>query len=360
MTPAATALWPSCGHAHLARRDDGALLPTPAWWRHWLARPEMALVPESCRAETALHRRLQQDPLRAVAAQELAAIADADARENYRHLLKLRDGVQAAGSLQAWLIAQFRQGVAVPPLFIDQALQAIVAGLLDEPPDPLQVRAAELFFRTQRLSFEQGRVLAADQDTLAEVRQNQGLGELGRVMAQAQVKALPAQLPVLGSATADRYWRDATGPSFRSTLLLDLTLETSTTIGHGVPIKLGHAGSGLKPLAVLLERWVRQLLGVEVRITPLPRIDDTAWRWHIGLDVEATALLDDLYRGAEVEAERLARIVGLFRLQFANAAEMRADVAGVPVYLALMANPQGQLRMKPQNLLLNLPLAVPS
>ena len=29
-------------------------------------------------------------------------------------------------------------------------------------------------------------------------------------------------------------------------------------------------------------------------------------------------------------------------------------------YLALMANPQGQLRMKPQNLLLNLPLAARS
>ena len=42
------------------------------------------------------------------------------------------------------------------------------AGLLDEPPDALQARAAELFFRTQRLSFEQGRVLAADQQTLEE------------------------------------------------------------------------------------------------------------------------------------------------------------------------------------------------
>ncbi len=320
----------------------------------------MALVTESCRAEIALHRRLHQDPMRDVAAQELAAIADADARENYLHLLRLRDGVQAAGSLQAWLVAQFTDGVAVPPLFIDVALQAIVAGLLDESPDPLQARAAELFFRTQRLSFEQGRVLAADQETLEDVRQSQGLGELGRLMAQAQVKALPAQLPVLGAATASRYWHDATSPHFRSALLLDLTQETSTAVGHGVHFKLGVASSGLKPLAVLLERWVRQLLGAEVRITPVPRIDETRWRWHVGLDVEATALLDDLYAGAVVEDERLSRLVGLFRLQFAYAAEMRADVAGVPVYLALMANPQGQLRMKPQNLLLNLPLAVRS
>jgi len=360
MTPPAAALWPSCGRAHLEQRDDGALVPTPAWWRHWLARPEMALVAESCRAEIALHRRLQQEPLRKVSAAELAAIADADAAENYRHLLALRDGVQSAGSLQAWLMAQFSSGVTAPPPFIDVVLQVIVAGLLDEPPDALQARAAELFFRTQRLTFEQGRVLAADLQTLEEVRQSQGLGELGRLMAQAQIKALPAQLPVLGANTEGRYWSDATSPHFRSSLLLDLAQETAADIGHGVHFKLGNARSGLKPLAVLLERFVLQLLGVEVRITPVPRIDDTRWRWHIGLDVEATALLNDIYAGTVVADERLARIVGLFRLQFANAVEMRADVAGVPVYLALMANPQGQLRMKPQNLLLNLPLAARS
>jgi hypothetical protein len=332
-------------------------VPAPAWWLHWLARPELALVAESCRAEIALHRRLQREPLRKVPATELAAIADADVRENYRHLLALRDGVQSTGSLQAWLMAQFSHGVTVPPLFIDVALQAIVAGLIDEPPDALQARAAELFFRTQRVSFEQGRVLAADLQTLEEVRQSQGLGELGRLMAQAQVKALPAQLPVLGANTESRYWSDATSPHFRSSLLLDLTQETTSDIGHGMHFRLANARSGLKPLAVLLERWVLGLLGAEVRITPVPRIDDTRWRWHVGLDVEATALLNDLYAGTVVDDERLARIVGLFRLQFANAAEMRADVAGVPLYLALMANPQGQLRMKPQNLLLNLPLA---
>jgi len=35
---------------------------------------------------------------------------------------------------------------------------------------------------------------------------------------------------------------------------------------------------------------------------------------------------------------------------------MRQDIAGRTVYLALAADPEGVLRMKPQNLLLNLPL----
>jgi len=36
---------------------------------------------------------------------------------------------------------------------------------------------------------------------------------------------------------------------------------------------------------------------------------------------------------------------------------MRADIAGKPVYLALSMDQNGVVRMKPQNLLLNLPLA---
>jgi hypothetical protein len=36
---------------------------------------------------------------------------------------------------------------------------------------------------------------------------------------------------------------------------------------------------------------------------------------------------------------------------------MRADVAGKPVYLGLAMNDEQVVRLKPQNLLLNLPLA---
>jgi hypothetical protein len=39
---------------------------------------------------------------------------------------------------------------------------------------------------------------------------------------------------------------------------------------------------------------------------------------------------------------------------------MRQDVAGRPVYLALGMDEAGVVRMKPQNLLLNLPLGVAS
>ena len=39
---------------------------------------------------------------------------------------------------------------------------------------------------------------------------------------------------------------------------------------------------------------------------------------------------------------------------------MRADIAGKPVYLGLAMDERQKLRLKPQNLLMNLPLARPS
>jgi hypothetical protein len=98
---------------------------------------------------------------------------------------------------------------------------------------------------------------------------------------------------------------------------------------------------------------------VRVAITPLQKVEDDAWRWHLGLDAESMALLNDLYEGRSVDAERQQRLISLFRLDFAEPAEMRADVAGKPVYLGLAMRPDGTLRLKPQNLLLNLPLARP-
>jgi hypothetical protein len=47
----------------------------------------------------------------------------------------------------------------------------------------------------------------------------------------------------------------------------------------------------------------------------------------------------------------------LFRLDFVDPADMLAEVAGRPVYLAMAMDGQNRLRLKPQNLLLNLPLA---
>lgn len=342
MPPKKVSRWPDAGFAHLQTNAHGGLVPLPNWWLHWLARPELALVDESCSGERALHKRLQQDPLAPVLDADLQRIADADVRESWQLFTGLRASVQAALTLQAWYRQLFDgRPVQVPPLFIDTVAQLLIQQQLQEDEDTVLWRCAELFFRLQRVAFEQGRVLAADAATVAEHGATQGLGEIGRLLAQARVQALPLQLPVLGPDNTARYVAEAERSPFRSSLLLDIS-------------------SPQMALARLLERWVLSLLGVQVRIEPVPEIKDSHWRWHIGLDVEASRLLDEMYTGSQVPAERLERVIGLFKLSFNNPAEMRADLRGHPVWLGLAASDQGQLRLKPQNLLLNLPLAASS
>ncbi len=346
--------WPACGWRHLRTDSQGRLQPTAAWLGHWLDRPELALVAESCAAESSLHQALRNDPLRPVTPPELAAIADADARDNYRLFLALRDGVIAAGTLEAFYVGLFHQPtITLPPLFIDLIVQAMLRQWLDQDADALQARAAELLFRPQRITLQAGRVLAGDRATLDRLSDGGGFGALGRLLAEAQVPLRSAQLAVLGPDNAADYWHDGE----RHRFVLDLSYQVAKTLAPGVSVPLKLLHSGPAALAQVLVRWVWKLLGVAVRITPVARIDDKAWRWHLGLDAESTAILNDLYQQQPVDDQRLARLIALFRLDFANPADMRPDLAGAPVWLGLAMAADGTLRLKPQNLLLNLPLA---
>ena len=370
--------WPACGYTLLTRNPHGWLVTTDAWLLRLYARPELALIEDSCAAERALHASLMREPTRPVPAEQLAALRDADARENWGHVLAFRDALVAAGSLEGWLLALFRSGhITLPPVFIDQVVQTIVRGVLDDTNDAFVARAAELLFRPQRISRHEGRLLAGDQQTLDLQHETRGFGDLGRLLAQAQMPLKATQLQVLSAGGAhegaddgahgsahdsaydnrSQYWQDALSETPRHAFLLDLTHAIKQELGHGITFHLTHAHSGLQALATVLEKWVCHLLGVQVTVRPLQRIDDVQWRWHVGLDAQASVLLDDLYEGRAVEEERLSRLVSLFRLDFVQAAEMRSDVAGKPVYLALMTTADGVLRLKPQNLLLNLPLA---
>ena len=331
------------------RRADAAFL------RPLLDLPELALVEESCDAERRLHEKLARDPLAAVDAGELAALADADARENLATLLAFRADVLAAGSLEAHYLAVVRSGrVALPPPLLDAMVAAIVAHLLDGRATPLEQRAAQLLHRAQRIAVVEGRVLSADR-AHAELASG-ATRELDLVRDFARGGAPASQMPVLSASTA----ADLPTSADPSALVLDLTHEIASDVGHGLTFTLARADSGLSALARVLERWIWHFLAVRTTIRPVPRIDDSAWRWHVGLDAEASTILNALYRGEQPDAASLERLIGLFRLDFADAREMRADVAGKPVYLGLAVTAEHTLKLKPQNLLVNLPLATPA
>ncbi|MES2954543.1 MAG: DUF6352 family protein [Pseudomonadota bacterium] len=348
--------WPSSGFSRLQRNPRGWLLPTDDYLRLFLSRPELALLPESCAAEQALHAALQTAPSRPVSEEQLLALQDADARESYSLFLRFRDGLLDAGTLEAYYLGLFRSGsISIPPLFIDLLAQAIVRNLLDDVTDAYEVRAAEMLFRPQRISTEEGQVLAGDRDRLDMLNDHGGLGDFGRFLAEAKAPLRSIAMQVLTDANAPDYWP----ASERHSFLLDLTHEINNDLSHGLVFTMTRARSGLTALARVLEKWVQHFLGVAVTIRPLQKVDDEAWRWHVGLDIDATALLNDLYEGQEVAPERMLRLVSLFRLDFEQPQEMRADVAGKPVYLGLMMNADRVLRLKPQNLLVNLPLRAP-
>jgi Family of unknown function (DUF6352) len=334
--------WSACGFRTLTRNDHGWLRMTPDYLRHWLERPELAPVEDSGPIERALHRRLIDDPLAAVAETESRAIEDTDARENYEHFLRFRKLLADAVTLERFYLQTFRRAEAqgaidLPPVFMDQVAQTIVRSLLEGCDDPYRVRAGELFFRRQRVSSEGGQWLSADAETIQVFAETGGFGSVGRLMASQGTALRGLNMDVLSHESAQLFWLSCD----RHSWLLDLT----------------PGREGLDALAALMAAWVRHFFGAEVEIAVQTRIDDERWRWHSGLDVESSALLNALYARDAVDEARRERLISLFRLTFGDAADMRKDVAGVPVYLGLAVTEDRQLKMKPQNLLLNLPLA---
>ena len=335
---------------HLLRRDArGHLAVTEDFLRAYFLRPEVRPPEEACAAERALHAALLEDPRQAVAADRLAALADADARENYEVVLAFRDRLLAAGTLEACYLGCFLSqdggdsaapvpgGIPVPPLFLDQMAHAIARNLLEGTAEPLRARAGELLFREQKVTLNEGAIMAADGETVEMYAATGGFGSLGRLIAEAQTPMRSVELDVLSEENAEIYW--------------------SRDQAYDTVLDLGFARAGLDALARVLEAWVRHFLELEVSIQPVQRISDEKWVWHIGLDAEGSALLNDLYNGVEVGEDRLARLLALFRLDFAEASLMLPAIAGRPVYLALAMTPEGTLRLKPQNLLVNLPLS---
>src|SRR5690242_15843467 len=89
--------WLSSGFRLLARDAGGHLAVTDDFLRAYLLRPEMLPGDDSCSAETRLHEALLADPRRSVDETGLAALADPDARDNYRVVLRWRDRLLAGG-----------------------------------------------------------------------------------------------------------------------------------------------------------------------------------------------------------------------------------------------------------------------
>ena len=331
--------WPGCGYRHLSISDDRRLIVTDDYLRTDLLRPELSPIPQSSDAELRLHDRLLADPRRDVTAAEIDAIDDADVRDNLRIWLRFRERLLAADTLEAVYAQLFQgEGVDVAPVFVHRLTQVICRHILGDDADPLEARMAEMLFRLQRISvLEDGAVMAADGETVDRYATDGGFGSLGELLRQQKTQLRSVDLDVIDRENADIYWTR------------DERFDTAVSLNRGRP--------GLDALCRILERWVLHFHGAAVTIKPQREIDDKRWVWHVGLDAEASSLLNDLYNEVDVDEMRLGRLLCLFQLDFVDPNDMREQLRGRPVYLAMAMDASNRLRLKPQNLLLNLPLA---
>jgi Family of unknown function (DUF6352) len=323
--------WLSCGHHLLDRDAGGGLLLTDEFLKAYLARPEIAPPDDACAAEQGLHEQLLANPRAEVSRAQIAALADADARENWEVMIAFRDHVARHRTLEAAYLDIVRRNLRFPPIFLSQMVHVILRNILDGCADAFVLRAAELFFRPQKLTLHEGSLVAADEETVS------GLGNkpLSPLVSMLGLPAA-AQIDVLRDENAAGYWERSD--------LFDMALDL--TAGR----------RGIAALGEVVERWIVHLLAVEVDVEPVVELRDVALTWYVGLDAQATRIGDALWKGDDIDDAMRGRVVGLYRLTFADPADMIEKVRGEPVYLMTAMAADKVLRLKPQNLVTGLPV----
>jgi hypothetical protein len=323
--------WLSCGHHLLDRDQGGGLLVTDEFLKAYLARPELTPPPDACGVERTLHAALLADPRRPVEAGAIAAIADPDARENWTAMIALRDVLLAHRTIEAAYLHLVRQSVGVPWLLLNQLVHVILRNMLDGCDDAYRLRAAELFFRPQRLTTYDGLLIAADEETVAGA-------DAQNSSPLVSMLGLPpeSEIDILNDDNAKTYWQR----SDRFDMAFDLS----------------PGRAGLAALGAVIAGWAKHLLSIETEVAPVLEANEINLSWYVGLDAEATKIGNALWNGEELDQAAGARIIALFRLVLGDATRVLDTARGEPVYLLLAMTADGVLRMKPQNLITGLPV----
>src|SRR5713226_45107 len=309
--------WVASGHHLTHRADHGGLVATPELIMAYLARPELMPPADACEAERNLHASLLADPLRPVSRADIAALADADARENWTFMMAFRDRLVAAPSLEAVYVTLAHKGAGdLPPIFLSQLCHLILRNALEGCDDPYTLRAAELFYRSQLATVHDGALLLADAEV---IEAEQG--------AQHDMHSSP----------------------------LTAMLQPKP-FGEMDVMNIGGNPKARAGLCRVIERWVAHLLGVAVKVETVASIEDRDWRWFIGLDSEGTRIGNALWNGDTLNGNAAERIVALMRLDIEDTRLVDQRVGNRPVYLILAMGADKAVRVKPQNLLTGLPI----
>jgi Family of unknown function (DUF6352) len=323
--------WLACGHHLLDRGEDGNLIVSDEFLKAYLARPEMTPPPDACRTERTLHQELLGDPRQPIAPERVAAIADEDARENWQLMLSWRDHLARHGTLEAAYLSIVRRELRFPHLFLNQLVQVILRNALDDCEDVFMLRAAELFFRPQKLSSYEGTLTAVDEEAAATTR----TGAHSPLLSMFGLRPT-GDMDLLSEANACSYWTRSD--------LFDMAFDL--TAGR----------RGLAALGEVVERWVRHLLAVDVAVDAVTELRDVTLSWYVALDADATQIGDALWNGEELDQAARERVIGLYRMSFPSAAQILEQARDTPTYLLAAMSGDQVVRLKPQNLITGLPI----
>ena len=330
--------WKNSGFHLLNQVNGGHLKVTDEFLRAYLMRPEVCPLDESCDAERALHAALFENPQKRVSENEIAVIADIDTQENYRILLQFFNRLLKSETIESCYINIIKDADAVfPGLFMDQLVQVVLRNILDGKDYPLWARAAELMFREQTVTLKEQSIIVADVETVEMRTAGGGNGGPGQLVVETTPARAEVDMDVLREHNYDSYWERSE--------YYDTALDVT------------YLQPGQDALCRVMEQWIKHFLDTEVSIQPQSEIEDEKWVWHVGMDGESTSLLNDLYNEEDIDEDRMSRMLALFKLEFKDSGAMLSDVAGRPVYMAMSMTPANTLRLKPHNLIFNLPLA---
>src|SRR5688500_7048164 len=100
--------WRNSGFHLLERDPAGRLRVTDDFLRAYFLRPEVHPVEESCEDEVRIHTALMENPRLVVPSEKIDLIKDADARHNYGVVLRFRDRLLAAGTVEGFYQGLFK------------------------------------------------------------------------------------------------------------------------------------------------------------------------------------------------------------------------------------------------------------
>src|SRR5258708_6078327 len=284
--------WVASGHHLTHRADHGGLVATPELIMAYLARPELMPPADACEAERNLHASLLADPLHPVATADIAAVADADARENWAFMVNFRDRLIAAPSLEAMYVTLARNGAGdLPPIFLSQLCHLILRNAFEGCDDPYTLRAAELFYRSQQATVRDGALLLADVevvDALQHAEHDMHSSPLTAMFAPTEAFG---EMDVMDDENAWTY--------------------CSRSDAHAMVMNIGGNPKARAGLCRVIERWVGHLLGIAVQVETVASIEDRDWRWFVGRGSEGARSGSPVWHGEPLAGNAAERIVAL-------------------------------------------------